>query len=53
MITIPPAETAGTGNLSPTLSVLRNWYPWFVLVFGIPILRGCSHSTGVLTVLAD
>ena len=35
MITIPPAETAGAGKLFPTPSVLRNWYPWIILVVGI------------------
>ena len=36
MITIPPAETAWTGNLSPPLSVLRNRYlTWIVLLVGL------------------
>ena len=44
MITVPPAETAGIGNLSPTPSVLRNRYPWIVLVVGLLLTSAATLS---------
>ena len=44
MITTPPAETDGTGNLSPTPSVLRKWYPWIVLLAGLLLTTAATLS---------
>ena len=45
MSTIPPTETAGTDNLFPTPSVLRNRYlTWIVLLVGLLLTIAATLS---------